>query len=108
MAAGSIELLYIPEAERRNLPRYPIPVMHIGRLAVDRRAQGQRLGKELLFHAFGEVLRATGSFGIHSVEVRAKDDDARNFYLRYGFTELTDDRLHLYLPVRAIRKLGLA
>jgi hypothetical protein len=43
-----------------------------------------------------------------AVEVRAIDESARRFYLRYGFAELKDDRLHMYLPVSVIKKLRLS
>ncbi len=44
---------------------------------------------------------------IRAVEVDAIDQDARRFYLRFGFTSLTDDPKHLFLPMLVIRKLNL-
>ena len=48
-----------------------------------------------------------GQVGIRAVEVDAIDDDARGFYLKFGFSPLVDDPNHLFLPVHVIRKLNL-
>jgi N-acetylglutamate synthase-like GNAT family acetyltransferase len=45
--------------------------------------------------------------GIYAVEVYALNESAKQFYLKYGFTPLEDDPLHLYLPMKKIRKLKL-
>ena len=47
------------------------------------------------------------SLGLYAVEVRALDERARGFYLKYGFAPLVDDPLHLYLSMKAVRQLGL-
>ena len=91
----------------QNLPRHPVPVALIGRLAVDITARGERLGEELLIHAFRSAQRAAEIIGIYAVVVDALDESAKRFYLRYGFAELTDDHLHLYLPMKAIERLSL-
>lgn len=88
-----------------NLPRYPVPVVHLGRLAVDKSAQGERLGQALLFHAFERSVSVAEQLGIYAVEVYALNEDARQFYLRFGLTELKDDRLHLYISIRQIKKI---
>ena len=90
-----------------NLPRHPVPVALVGRLAVDNSARGQRLGEALLIHALRSALRAAKIVGIYAVVVDAIDESAKSFYLKYGFNELTDDHLHLYLPLKAIEKLDL-
>ena len=90
-----------------NLPRHPVPVALVGRLAVDKEARSQRLGETLLIHALQSAQRAAKIVGIYAVVVEALDESARSFYLKYGFNELTDDQLHLYLPMRAIERLNL-
>ncbi|CAG0992430.1 diamine N-acetyltransferase [Phycisphaerales bacterium] len=107
LAAGSVSLTNLTEAQRKRLPRYPVPVAHLGRLAVDREAQGRGLGRSLLTDALARILRADRSIGIHAVEVVAIDSAAKQFYERYGFTELQDDPHHLYMPLTLVRKLGL-
>lgn len=108
IAAGSIQFSDIPDDLRRRLPRYPIPTALIGRLAVDRNAQGQGLGSWLLMDALSRITRVADSIGIHAVEVVAIDDMARQFYLQYGFTELLDDHRHLYIALSTLKKAGLA
>jgi predicted GNAT family N-acyltransferase len=90
-----------------NLPLHPVPVALVARLAVDKSARKQRLGETLLIHALQSAQRAARIVGVYAVVVDALDESARNFYLKYGFEELTDDRLHLYLPMKAIERLKL-
>jgi hypothetical protein len=51
--------------------------------------------------------RAAKIVGIYAVVVDALDESAKRFYRKYGFNELTDDHLHLYLPMKAIERLDL-
>jgi GNAT superfamily N-acetyltransferase len=104
LSSGSISFEIVPE----NLPRYPIPTAHLGRLGVDLRARGQGLGEFLLMDALNRVLSAAERLGIYAVDVVAKNLPARNFYLKYGFVELNNDVSHLYLPVATVRRSGLA
>lgn len=94
-------------SREKQLPRYPIPVAHLGRLAVDVAYQGQRLGKRLLLDAFSLSLRIGDLAGCYAVEVIALDATAAAFYLKYGFHPLSDDPLHLYITLKSIRKLDL-
>lgn len=107
ISTGEIEFDDVPKPVRKGLPSYPIPVSHIGRLAIDKRMQGKGFGTDLLIDAFRRTLAAAEQIGIHAVEVVALDDEAKRFYLRFGFVELLDDPLHLYLAVGTIRQLGL-
>ena len=91
----------------KGLPPISIPVVLIGRLAVDRSVRGQGLGQFLLIDALQRIVRLSQSLGIRAVEVDAIDDTARNFYLKYGFIALNDDPNHLFLPLNVIRKLPL-
>lgn len=95
------------EAVPDNLPRHPVPVVLIGRLAVDNSARGSGLGETLLIHALQSAQRASEILGVYAVVVDALDKNAKGFYLRYGFHELTDDHLHLYLPMKALTQLKL-
>jgi GNAT superfamily N-acetyltransferase len=107
ISSGSVEFDFLSEEQKRKLPRFPVPVSHIGRLAVDKTAKGNRLGELLLMDGFKKTLNAAKEIGIYAVEVKALDNEAKSFYLKYGFTELLDDPLHLYLSIKTIRKLGL-
>jgi len=97
----------LPADQAKGLPRLDVPVILIGRLAVDRSAQGQKLGSLLLLDALRRAAHVSMEVGIRAVEVDAIDDAARAFYLKYGFVQLVDDSNHLFLPMQAIRKLSL-
>jgi len=102
--AGQVACSDLPEDVRRRLPRYPVPVLHIARLAVDTRARGSGLGEQLLVYALRKAADAAGELGIWGVEVIAKDDNARRFYERYGFKRLVDDDLHLDISLKTVRR----
>jgi GNAT superfamily N-acetyltransferase len=107
ISSGAVLFATLPDETRKGLPRYPIPVAHIGRLAVDKTVQGKGLGRVLLLDAMERILRAADFIGIHAIEVWAKDADTKRFYLKYGFVPLLDDRFHLYISIKAIGRLGL-
>jgi GNAT superfamily N-acetyltransferase len=101
--AGAVAARELPEDERRGLPAYPVPVVHLARLAVDLSARGRGLGKWLLVHALRKAMLVADPLGVRAVEVLAKDTSARSFYERFGFRSLLDDPDHLYLSMAAIR-----
>jgi GNAT superfamily N-acetyltransferase len=104
LAAGSLPVQNLPPKAARKLPRHPVPVALLGRLAVDQAAQGRRLGAMLLFDALKRCVALSRSIGIYAVEVTAIDESARNFYAKYGFAPRLDGDLHLYLPISTIEK----
>lgn len=104
-AAGSLDLNALPETQRKQLPKHPLPTVHLGRLAVDQNHQGQRLGETLLLHFLRSALNAVNTIGVFAVDVRATDDKARDFYLKYGFLPLQDIPLHLYLPMKTVEQM---
>ncbi len=103
--AGHVEFGDLPPEDRKALPKYPIPVFHLARLAVARSAQGQSLGEKLLVRALTLAIEVSSEVGLYAVEVMAKDDRARAFYEKYGFQSLPDDQFHLYLPLKTLRGL---
>ena len=107
LSAGSVSLGSLSEEILRKPPRHPMPVVHLGRLAVARSAQGKGWGGILLVDALRRALLIAESLGTHAVEVVAKDEHAMRFYLKYGFKPLADDPLRLYLPIKTVRKLDL-
>jgi GNAT superfamily N-acetyltransferase len=105
LSCGSVEAAKLAPEDKKRLPRYPLPVVHLGRLAVDRQAQGKGLGETLLMRALQQAAQAAPSIGIHSVEVCAFNEDAKRFYKKYGFKEFQDEPLHLYLPLAVVAGL---
>lgn len=85
LANGAIALNSAPGKVRRNMPD-PIPVMVIGRLAVDRNWQGSGIGRALLRDAILRTLQAAEIAGIRAILVHAISEDAKQFYQKCGFT----------------------
>jgi GNAT superfamily N-acetyltransferase len=98
----------LPEEQAKGLPRIDVPVVLLGRLAVDRSVQGCGLGSLLMIDSLRRIELLAEQVGIRAVEVDAIDDAARNFYLKFGFVPLLDDPHHLFLPMSVLRQLGLA
>jgi GNAT superfamily N-acetyltransferase len=111
VAAAHIEIDGLPAALRRKLPRYPLPVLRLARLAVDRSAQGQGLGLQLLRFVLRLALQMADDYGCVGVIVDAKPD-AVTFYAKHGFLAVeaveggSDARPApgpMFLSIRAIR-----
>lgn len=93
----------------RKIPRYPLlPATLIGRLAVDVRMQGQRLGEKLLIDALRRVLYISNQIASLAVVVDAIDDRAAGFYTKYGFMPIADQPRRLFLPMASITQLSEA
>lgn len=105
LAAGAVAFEKLPEDAARKLPKHPVPVVLLARLAVDQPAQGMGLGEVLLLDALQRSLDLSTGLGVHAVEVDAIDDAAAAFYSKYGFVPLLDEPLHLYLPISTIEDL---
>ncbi|MBN1346411.1 MAG: GNAT family N-acetyltransferase [Phycisphaerae bacterium] len=105
LSSGSVACRDLPDELAKRLPKYPVPIAHLGRLAVDKRFQGQGLGGILLVDALMRVGELADRIGIHAVTVYALNAKARHFYEAYGFLSLPDDGLHPFLPMATIRRL---
>lgn len=101
ISAGAIAFEHGPA--HLKLPRYPIPVARIGRLAVDLRDQGTGVGAALLRHALRHAVGLADKIGLHAVVVDAKEAQAAAFYARYGFKRLQDGGLTLFMPMALVR-----
>lgn len=106
LSAGSVQLAELPEELRRTLPRYPkIPVTLLGRLAVDRRFQGQKIGAALLVDALYRAARQTAEIASLAVIVDAIDDAAMAFYRKFHFLPLPETPRTLFIEMATIKKL---
>jgi GNAT superfamily N-acetyltransferase len=99
LSAAEVDGLRLSEAERKKLPRYPVPCFRMGRLACRSDQQGRGLGKVLLGCAVDRCLKARQQVAAYALIVDAKDDAAKAFYLHFGFKALQDAKLTLYLPL---------
>jgi GNAT superfamily N-acetyltransferase len=102
LSALAIDVSSLPEPQARKLPRHPIPAALIGRLAVDRSAQGTGLGRLLLADAIQRTLGASEQVAMHAIVVDAKNEAAHQFYQVHGFLALSDQPMRLFLPLRSI------
>ncbi len=84
VAPGGIEIDDLPSSVRKGLPRYPLPVLRLARLAVDSTARGRGLGEQLLRYALGLAVAMADDYGCAGVAVDAKPG-AEPFYSKYGF-----------------------
>jgi ribosomal protein S18 acetylase RimI-like enzyme len=88
LSMADLEAARVPQGLRAGLPRYPVPVALIGRLGVDSRVQGLRLGERLLTDALARVVLASQQIACLGVIVDAKNPGALRFYAKYGFAPL--------------------
>ncbi|VAX28369.1 hypothetical protein MNBD_NITROSPIRAE01-566 [hydrothermal vent metagenome] len=99
-------------AMRDNLPEEikiggygDIPFLLLGRLAVDKKHQGQGYGDVLIFHAFKITMEIAEKVGILAMIVDAKNDAVVSFYEGFGFKRLKATETRLVLPITALSKL---
>jgi GNAT superfamily N-acetyltransferase len=98
LCGAAIDRIELPKAKQRNMPD-PIPAVLIGRLAVDLRYQGQKIGVSLLQDAICRIITASQSIGIAYILVHAVDDAAKRFYELNGFVAIPEQPLTLFLSV---------
>src|SRR5690606_34285010 len=99
LSAAEVDASMLGQAERRKLPRYPVPCFRMGRLACRADHRGRGLGKLLIGCAVDRCLKARVQVAAYALIVDAKDDAARAFYAHYGFTSFTSQPLAMYLPL---------
>lgn len=104
LSMASVEAKKVSKALRGQLPRYPLPVALLGRLAVQGSAQGQRVGQRLLIDALRRAHLAARHVGCVGVLVDAKNERAEGFYLPFGFVpiEVATWPHRLFLPMATL------
>jgi GNAT superfamily N-acetyltransferase len=102
LTAAGIERQSATSRVVKGMPRYPVPVVLLARLAVDVTVTGRGLGAWLLRDAMLRALAAADTIGVRALLVHALDDDARAFYVRHGFEPSPTDRLHLMILLKDI------
>ncbi|MGE3298660.1 MAG: GNAT family N-acetyltransferase [Porticoccaceae bacterium] len=101
LAAGAVAHHSATRAVRRNMPD-PVPVMVLGRLAVDRRSQGIKLGAALLQDAVNRAISVAQNTGVRALLVHALHERAKQFYAHYGFQESPQHPLTLMLRLNSV------
>ncbi len=104
LSSASIVLDELPDELVKKLPRYPVvPAVLIGRLARDVNFSG--VGKLLLLDALARSLRHSDEVAAALVLVDAKNEQAREFYARYGFVEVAQTTNRMFLPMKTVEQL---
>ena len=102
LAHGSVSLEEAPQSVKSGLPRHPIPVILLARLAVDSTEQGGGLGAALLKDGLRRTIQAAEIAVLRAMLVHAKDDSAKRFYEKFGFEPSPIDDDHLFLRLSDI------
>jgi len=103
LSSYTLKLTDIPPSLAKKYPKnLLLPCWLIGRLAVDQKFQGMKIGETLLMDALRRILELAKNAGGYCVVVDAKDDNVKPFYFKYGFKPIKDDSLRLYLPLSMI------
>jgi GNAT superfamily N-acetyltransferase len=106
LAAGSILHAAATGKVRRNMPD-PVPVLLLGRLAIDRAWHGKGLGADLLFDAVLRAIGAADTIGVRAILVHAISDEAKAFYEKHGFHASPVEAMTLMITIdEAQRMLG--
>jgi GNAT superfamily N-acetyltransferase len=90
-----------------SLPRYPVPVVLLARLAIDKTFQGKRIGEKTLVTALRKSVALTNT-GLPALGLvlDVLDDDALGFYQRYKiFEPFTDDPMRLFAPMTLLAQI---
>jgi GNAT superfamily N-acetyltransferase len=98
LAAGAATHASAPGRVRRNMPD-PLPVMVLGRLAVDQTMQGQDIGRGLLRDAVLRILQAADIAGVRAILVHAISESAKQFYAKWGFIPSPLDPMTLMITI---------
>lgn len=101
LATGGLTLVEIARKHRHNMPN-PVPVLVLGRLAVDRRHARAGIGKALLRQAIQRTLEVSRTAGVRMLVVHAIDDEAAAFYAHHGFRAFPAAGLTMLLPVETL------
>jgi GNAT superfamily N-acetyltransferase len=102
LAVGAVAHVSAPGRVRRNMPD-PVPVMIIGRLAVDQEFHGRGLGQGILRDAILRTLQAAEIAGIRAILVHAISEEAKHFYSRGGFLPSPLDPMMLMITLAEVK-----
>ncbi|MCK9398304.1 MAG: GNAT family N-acetyltransferase [Methylobacter sp.] len=102
LSAGAISHEGALKTMRRNIPN-PLPVLLLGRLAVDKRYHNQGIGQALLRDAMLRAVNVAGDAGVFALLVHALSDQAKQFYLSRGFVEAPLQPMTLFMTIETIR-----
>lgn len=106
LSSCTVNVAALEENFAKRLPRYPaLPATLLGRLAVDNEQKGKGLGELLLINALQKSLDAAMQVASIAVLVKALNEKALSFYIKYGFKQFNEEPMKLYLPMKSIEEL---
>jgi GNAT superfamily N-acetyltransferase len=107
LSAAQIEREFLAKAHQRNKPD-PVPATLMGQLAIHKAYQGQGHARSLLLFALTAALRASREVGSFGVLTHPIDEQAREFYRRWGFEDVPfDPRRSMIVRMIDLEKSGL-
>lgn len=104
LAAGSVERNALSKKLQKNSPEN-IPVIILGRLAVDTDYQGQAIGSSLLRDALLRSMNAADNIGVRALLVHALDEHLIPYYEKRGFQSSPLDPMTMFIPLEQARRL---
>lgn len=105
LAGGQVEPADAPARLLKGQPAgRPVPVVILARLAVDRRQQGRGVGRSLPQDAMLRCATVAESIGVRALVVHAATEEARRWYLQFGFEVSPTDPLHLILLMKDLKR----
>lgn len=104
LSAGAISHEAAPKTMRRNMPN-PLPVLLLGRLAIDKSYHNQRLGSALLRDAMLRAVSIASDTGVFAILVHALSEQAKRFYLSRGFVESPLQPMTLIMTLETVRSV---
>ena len=103
LVVGEVRHSDAPARLVKGMPRHPIPLMVLARLAVHTQWRGRGIGAGLLLDALGRTLQVADIAGVRALAVHAKDEAAASFYRHFGFAPSPTDARHLFMLVTDMR-----
>jgi GNAT superfamily N-acetyltransferase len=107
VAPSSIQRKTLPQSLSKSLPHYPVPVLLIVQLAVNKKVQGQQLGKITLVNALEFLWKINQQMHAYAVVVDCLNKPVEIFYQKYGFHHLykKNDKSRMFLPMKTVEQL---
>jgi GNAT superfamily N-acetyltransferase len=105
LAPAGVAPSEVPDRVMKGQPQHPVPCILLAKLAVDRCAQGQGLGKYLFRDSLLRAFRAHEEIGGRAFLVHATNDEARAFYVKYGMLPSPTHPMHLFVLFKDVRAI---
>jgi len=104
LSAGAISREFAPKTMRRNMPD-PLPVLVLGRLAIDKKYHNKGLGSALLRDAMIRSVSVAEDAGIFAILIHSLSEQAKRFYMSRGCVESPLQPMTLFMTIQTIRRV---